>query len=83
LHRILLSGRIAHHFTAFADALIRLDVRTGRDLLQVDLDGLRTFLAFEGERASRFVSHFAEIGKKGIDRKQIARRAPGTLDAEV
>jgi hypothetical protein len=37
------------YFTAFADALVRLDVGAGRHFLQEDLDWLRTGFAFEGQ----------------------------------
>ena len=51
LHRILLPGGMAQYFTAFADALVRLDVGTGGHLLQKYLDGFCALLAFEGQDA--------------------------------
>ena len=51
INGVLLSGGMAHHLTAFADALIRLDVGTGGNLLQEYLDGLSALLAFEGQGA--------------------------------
>jgi hypothetical protein len=51
INRILLPGGMAHHFTAFADALVRLDVGTGGNLLQEYLDGFSALLAFEGQGA--------------------------------
>jgi hypothetical protein len=37
------------HFTALADALVRLDMRAGRHFLQKHLDWLRARFAFEGK----------------------------------
>jgi hypothetical protein len=55
---LFVPGRVAHHFTAFADALIRLDVCTCGHFLQKDLDWFGTFLALERESAGRFIAHF-------------------------
>jgi hypothetical protein len=49
-----------HHFTAFADALVRLDMRAGRHLLQENLDWFRTGLAFEGKETGWLGGHGAE-----------------------
>jgi hypothetical protein len=46
---IFLSGSVPQDFTAFADALVRLDVGAGGHFLQEDLDWLRTGFAFEGQ----------------------------------
>lgn len=48
---VLLTGGMPHHLAAFADALIRLDMGTGGDLLQEDLDGFSALLAFECQGA--------------------------------
>jgi hypothetical protein len=45
------------YFTAFADALIRLDMGTSRNLLQEDLHWLPAFLAFESKSTGRFDWH--------------------------
>lgn len=51
INGVLLSGGMAHHLAAFADALVRLDVGTGGNLLQEYLDGFSALLAFEGQCA--------------------------------
>jgi rare lipoprotein A len=54
---------MAQHFAACADALVRLDMRTGGDLLQEHGDGLGTALALERQRAGWFVAHaFCSLG---------------------
>ena len=50
---ILASGGVALQFTAGAQALVGLDMRAGRDLLQEDFDRFVAFVAFEGEYAGR------------------------------
>ena len=50
-----LSGGVAHDFAAIAYALIRLDMRTGRDFLQEDLNRFAALFAFESEDAGGFV----------------------------
>jgi len=50
-----------HHFTAFADALIRLDMGTSGNLLQEDLDWLCAFLAFEGKNTSGLDWHGVDL----------------------
>jgi hypothetical protein len=46
---VFLPGGIPQHLTALANALIRLDMGTGRHFLQKHLDWLRTGFAFEGK----------------------------------
>ncbi len=65
---IFLSGRMTQHFTAAADALIRLDMGTGGYFLQENLDGLRAFLAFELQGAGGLVAHFLGNDSKGLKR---------------
>ena len=57
IDRILLPGGMAHHFTAFTDALVRLDMGTGGNLLQEYLHGFSALLAFEGQGACWFGWH--------------------------
>jgi hypothetical protein len=61
-----------HYFTAGADALIRLDVGTGGNFLQVYRDGFRAFLAFERQCAGWFVAHvfFPQCGNAAEKRPQ-------------
>ena len=54
LDRILVSGGVALQFTAGAQALVGLDMRAGRDLLQKHFDRFRTFFALECQYASGF-----------------------------
>lgn len=63
---VFLPGCMAHYFATFANALVWLDMRTGRYFLQEDLDWLRADLAFESEDTSRFDWH----GSKQKIRKQ-------------
>lgn len=58
--RIFLAGRVAHDFTAFANALVRLDMRAGRHFLQEDLDWFCAGLAFEGQETGWLGWHGAE-----------------------
>ena len=51
---VLAAGGVALDFTAGANALVRLDVRAGRHLLQDHFDGLAAFFALEGEEAGWF-----------------------------
>ena len=53
----MLSGRVALEFTALADALVGLDVRTCRYFLQKYLDRLRAILTLEGERSGWLIDH--------------------------
>ena len=46
---VFLPGRVPHHFAALANALIRLDMRAGRHLLQEHLDWLGALLALESK----------------------------------
>ncbi len=54
LDGVLVSGGVAFDFTAGANALVRLDVRAGRHLLQDHFNGLAAFFALEGEEAGWF-----------------------------
>jgi hypothetical protein len=56
-HRVLVASGMSLEFPATADALIRLNVRAGGNLLQKDLNRLRAFSALEAQEASGFVSH--------------------------
>jgi hypothetical protein len=56
-HSVLVADGVTPDFTATAYALIRLNVRTGSDFLQENLDRLFAFRAFEGQETRRFVSH--------------------------
>jgi hypothetical protein len=56
-NRFPVAGSVAHDFATFADALIRLDMRTHGDLLQANLHRFSALLAFEGQEASGFGSH--------------------------
>jgi hypothetical protein len=58
IDRVLLPDRVPPHLAAGANALIRLDMRTGGNFLQVDRDGFCAFIAFEGQGAGGFVAHF-------------------------
>jgi len=58
LDSILLPGRMPHDFSAFANTLIRLDMRTGGHFLQENLDWLRAGFAFEGEETGWFGWHW-------------------------
>jgi hypothetical protein len=53
--RILVAGRVMAYFAALANATVRLDMRTGRDFLQIQRDWLGAFRAFEAEGAGGFV----------------------------
>jgi hypothetical protein len=64
-NRVLLSRRMAHDLAAFAYALVRLNMRACRNLLQKYLYRLRTFFALERECARWFVAHFFRIGIDG------------------
>jgi hypothetical protein len=57
LDRILLAGRITRDFTASAYALVGLDMRAGRYLLQKYLYRFCAFLALESQYAGWFVRH--------------------------
>jgi hypothetical protein len=57
LDRVFLTGSVTRDFTAGAYALIRLDVRAGRDFLQKYLYRFRALLALERQYAGWFVSH--------------------------
>lgn len=54
---VFLPGCMAHHLAAFADAMVWLDMRAGRYLLQEDLDWLRADFAFESEDTGGFGWH--------------------------
>src|SRR5206468_3601116 len=54
LDGVRIAGRVAFDLAAFADALVGLDVRAGRDFLQGDLDWLGAFGALEGQEAGGF-----------------------------
>lgn len=56
-NRFLVAGSVTNDFATFANALIRLDVRTRGDLLQANLHWFSTLLAFESQKASGFGSH--------------------------
>jgi hypothetical protein len=56
-HGILVAGCVAQYFTAFAHALIRLNVRAGGHLLQEYLNRFFTRFAFEGQDAGWFIGH--------------------------
>lgn len=56
---VLLTRRIAHDFTTGANALVRLNMRTGRNSLQENLDWFCTLFAFEGQDTGGLV-HFFE-----------------------
>jgi hypothetical protein len=55
--RVFLSGSMPHQFAAFANALIRLDMRTRGYFLQIDRDRLGAFDTFEREATGGFVAH--------------------------
>jgi hypothetical protein len=57
LDGILVAGGMAPDFTAAANTLIRLDVRTGGNLLQKNLHRLVALRAFEGQKTGWFVGH--------------------------
>jgi hypothetical protein len=57
LDSVFLPGGIPQHFAALADALIGLDMGTGRHFLQKYLDWLRTGFAFEGKETGWFGWH--------------------------
>ena len=46
-HGFLVAGCVVTHFATLADALVRLDMRAGRNLLQIERDRLGAFDAFE------------------------------------
>src|SRR5438128_364496 len=46
---LFLAGGMAYYFTAFANALVGLDMGTGGHLLQENLDRLGAGFAFEGQ----------------------------------
>ena len=52
-----LACRMPHDFTAFANALVGLDVGAGRYFLQEHLDRLGTRLALEGQETGWFGWH--------------------------
>jgi len=52
---------MAHHFAAFADTLIWLDMGTSGNLLQEDLDWLRAFFAFEGKNTGGLDWHGIDL----------------------
>jgi len=49
-NRILVAERVTLDLAAMADALIRLNMRAGRYFLQLHLNRLRAFCAFEREK---------------------------------
>lgn len=49
LDRFFLPSGMAQHFTALADALVRLNMGAGGHFLQKHLDWLRAGFAFEGK----------------------------------
>jgi hypothetical protein len=55
--RILVAGGMTLEFTAIADALIRLDMRAGRNFLQLHLHRFATCCAFESQKTGWFVGH--------------------------
>lgn len=57
LHHLLIAGRVVHHHTAFADALIRLNMRAGRHLLQLELNRFAALRAFEVKKTCGFHTH--------------------------
>jgi hypothetical protein len=57
VHHLLIAGGMMHHGTAFADALIRLDMGTSRHLLQFELYRLVALLALECEETGGFIAH--------------------------
>jgi hypothetical protein len=54
---ILVASSVTEHFSAFADALIRLNVRTSRDFLQKYLNRFCASLAFESQEACGCIGH--------------------------
>lgn len=70
-HRFLIPRGVIAHFSAFADALIGLDMRAGGYFLQVQGNRLCALGAFEGQGTCRFGAH--EISTK-LDKRQEVRR---------
>jgi hypothetical protein len=60
INRLFLSGGVPQDFSTFADALIRLNMRTGGYLLQEDLDWLCAGFTFEGQETGWFGWHGTE-----------------------
>jgi hypothetical protein len=66
-YHLLVASGMVHHSAAFADALIRLNVRTRRYLLQFYLHRLAALLALECEETGWFIAHIAiEYRKESV-----------------
>jgi hypothetical protein len=78
-HRLLVASRMPFQFAASAHALVRLDMRTGRNLLQKNLNRLRAFGAFETQEAGGFTHVNSSIGVlEGADYKCVSRHSDVT-----
>ncbi len=59
---IFIAGCMFHDFAAATNALIRLDVRAGRDFLQENLDRFAAIFTFKGKDAGGFIHGKADSG---------------------